>query len=188
MAATLARRRALAVALALAVAGGAYAALRTAQRSHSAVDRPAWTEVAWPFAVDHWGRGRAFRCPAAACGSEINLYLRSKFGFCGCASTIEDGEVDRIADFDLVGGEHTAVGAGRPIVVLGMAGRLRRYALASRGADARPALAIALHDRCDMVVATAVAAGADHWRHENAVVEFLNTDAVRRWAEVTLGL
>ena len=26
---------------------------------------PAWTEVAWPFPVDQWGKGKAFRCKAA---------------------------------------------------------------------------------------------------------------------------
>jgi len=27
--------------------------------------RAAWSEVKWPFPIDQWGVGRAFRCPAA---------------------------------------------------------------------------------------------------------------------------
>ncbi|HEY6994331.1 MAG TPA: hypothetical protein VH397_11520 [Xanthobacteraceae bacterium] len=181
-------RHAFAVALTIAAAGGGYAALRAAQAPQRAHDRPAWTEIAWPFASDQWGRGRAFRCKAAACGSEIDLYLRAKIGFCNCASAIDDEEVDRVADFDLIGGEHAALDAGRPIGVHGMDGRSRRYALGGNGTKGRSVLAIAFHDRCDMVVATAVVAGDEPAGHENAVVEFLNSEEVRRWAEVTLGL
>ena len=49
-------------------------------------------------------------------------------------------------------------------------------------------LAIVFHDRCDMVVATAVVAGDESAAHENTVIEFLRTDEVRHWAEVTIGL
>jgi hypothetical protein len=181
-------RGAFAVLLTIAAAGGGYAALRAAQAPQRAPHRPAWTEIAWPFATDQWGRGRAFRCRAAACGSEIDLYLRAKIGFCNCASAIDDEEVDRVADFDLIGGEHTALGSGRPIGAHGMEGRSRRYALGGHGAKARSVLVIALHDRCDMVVVTAVVDGEDQVAHETAVIAFLNSDEVRRWAAATLGL
>ena len=181
-------RRAFAVLLTMAAAGGGYAALRAAQTPQRAGDRPAWTEIAWPFAGDQWGRGRAFQCAAAACGSGIDLYLRAKIDFCNCASAIDDEEVDRVADFDLIGGGHAALDAGRPIGVHGMDGRSRRYALVGRSAKARSVLAVALHDRCDMIVATAVVAGDEPAAHENAVIEFLKSEEVRRWAEATLGL
>jgi hypothetical protein len=184
----LTRGRAFAVVLTIATAGGGYAALRAAQAPQRAIERPAWTENAWTFATDQWGRGRAFRCPAAACGSEIDLYLRAKLGFCNCARAIDDDEVDRVADFDLIGGEHAALGSGRPIGVHGINGRSRRYALDGHGAKARSALVIALHDRCDMVVVTAAVAGEDPAAHETAVIAFLNSDEVRRWTEATLGL
>lgn len=129
-----------------------------------------------------------FRCSAAACGSAIDLYLRAKIGFCNCASAIDDEEVDRVADFDLIGGEQAALDRGRPIAVHGMEGRSRRYVLAGMAQKATSALAIAFHDRCDMVVATAVVAGDDLAAHENAVITFLKSEEVRRWAEVTLGL
>ena len=81
-----------------------------------------------------------------------------------------------------------ALDAGRPIGVHGMDGRSRRYALGGNGAKGRSVLAIVFHDRCDMVVATAVVAGDEPAGHENAVIEFLNSEEVQRWAEVTLGL
>jgi hypothetical protein len=186
--AMLSTRCAFAVLLTIAAVGGGYAALRAAQAPQRALHRPAWTEIAWPFATDQWGRGRAFRCRALACGSEIDLYLRAKIGFCNCASAIEDEEVDRVADLDLIGGEHAALDPGRPVAAHGMDGRTRRYALDGPGAKGRSVLAIALHDRCDMIVATAVVAGDDPAAHENAVIEFLKSEEVRRWAEVTLGL
>ena len=55
-------------------------------------------------------------------------------------------------------------------------------------AKGRFVLAIAFHDRCDMVVATAVMSGGDLAVHENAVVKFLNSEDVRRSAAMTLGL
>jgi hypothetical protein len=143
-----------AVTLAIAAGTGGYAALRTVQAPARARDRVVWTEIAWPFATDQWGRGRAFRCSAADCGSEIDLYLRAKIGFCNCSSAIEDDEIDRAGDFDLIGGERAAIGPGRPVAVEWMEGRGRRYALHGRGVKGKSALAIALHDRCDMVVAT----------------------------------
>ena len=52
------------------------------------------------------------RPPIAA--SEVDLYLRAKIGFCNCASAIDDEEVDRVADFDLIGGAHArSTPAGR---------------------------------------------------------------------------
>jgi hypothetical protein len=183
-----ATRCAVAVVLVLGAAGGICAALLTAPTALFNGSRPVWIETAWPSAVDHWGRGLAFRCTAAACGSEIDVVLRAKFGFCGCASTIDDAEVDRIADFDLVGGDFAALDVGRPIVVHGMEGRARRYAMSGRGGNERSAIAVALHDRCDMVVATAVTTGGDLSAREDAVIELLKTPKVRRWAEVTLGL
>jgi hypothetical protein len=180
--------RAFVVLLTIAAAGSGYAALRAAQAPQRASDRATWTEIAWPFASDQWGRGRAFQCRAAACGSEIHLYLRAKLGFCNCASAVDDEEVDRVADFGLIRGEHAALGAGRAISVHGMDGRSRRYARGGRGARARSALAIAVHDRCDMVVATATVDSDEPAAYENAVIEFLNSEEVRRWAEATLGL
>jgi hypothetical protein len=176
--------------LAIATAIGGYAALRAAQAPHgiAAGNRPVWIEVGWPFPLDQWGRGRAFRCNAAICGSEINLYLRAKIGFCNCASAIDDEEVDRVGDVDLVGDESVALGPGRPIRVHWMKGRSRSYAIGNRGGTAKSALVIVFHDRCDMIVATAAVGNNEPTRQEDAVLEFLNSNLVLRWSETTLGL
>ena len=68
------------------------------------VSLPVWTEVAWPFPIDQWGKGKAFRCKAADCGAEVNLYLRAKIGFCNCTTGVADDEdLDRMGDLVLVG-------------------------------------------------------------------------------------
>src|SRR5262245_27544787 len=67
----------------------------------------AWTEVKWPFPLDQWGVGRAFRCRAADCGADVDLYLRAKLGFCNCATGVsDDAELDRVGD--LRSEEHTS--------------------------------------------------------------------------------
>jgi hypothetical protein len=147
---------------------------------------PVWSEAPWPFPLDPWGKGKAFRCKAEHCGQEVNLYFRAKIGSCGCVSAVDDDDVDRVSDLVLVGGERASLGPGRPIEVRWMKGRSRGYAL-SRGAAARSALAIAFHERCDMIVATAAIDGAQPAAQENAVIDFLNTEQVLRWAETTLG-
>jgi hypothetical protein len=50
----------------------------------------------------------------------------------------------------------------------------------------RTALAIAFNDKCDVVVATVVA--ADIAAAERAALQFLNGDLVLRWTERELGL
>ncbi len=150
--------------------------------------KPVWTAAAWPFPTDAWGKGKAFRCPAAHCGTDVTLYLRAKIGMCGCITSIDDDGVERGSDLDLLAADRTSLGAGRPIDVRWMKGRSRTFALAGSGATARSAVAIAFHDRCDMVVATASVGDDVPQRQEAAVIEVLNRDVVLRWAEVTLGL
>ena len=175
-----------ALGLAALTAAGAYLALKRSAPTPEI--RAVWTEVKWPFPLDQWGTGKAFRCRAEHCGTEVNLYLRAKLGFCDCVSAIDDDEVDRVGDVELVGGERAALGAGRPIDVRWMKGRSRGYAIGGPGAMAKSALSIAFHDRCDMIVATAATGGEQPAAQEDAVLEFLNSDRVLRWAEVTLGL
>jgi hypothetical protein len=45
-----------------------------------------------------------------------------------------------------------------------------------------------LHDRGDFIVAMAARGGGHPGVQEDAVLEFLSSDLVLRWAEVTLGL
>ena len=147
-----------------------------------------WTEVQWPFAMDQWGKGKAFRCSAEHCGSEVTLYLRAKIGFCGCVTALDDEEVDRVGDLELLGRESAALGPGREIGVRWMKGRSRGYAIGGSGSGTRSALSIPFHDRCDLMVATAALAGKRPAEQEAAVLDFLNSERVVRWAEVTLGL
>lgn len=151
--------------------------------------QPVWTEVKWPFPIDQWGTGRAFACKAADCGAEVKLYLRAKLGSCNCATGIaEDADLDRMSDFDLVGGEASPLGAGRPIAVGAMKGRSRVYALTAGNRPGKSALSVAFNDRCDMIVATAVLPHDRPATIEPGVMEFLNSAPVLHWAEVAMGI
>jgi hypothetical protein len=151
--------------------------------------QPVWTEVTWPFPIDQWGTGRAFACRAADCGTEVKLYLRAKLGSCNCATGIaDDADLDRMSDFDLVGGEVSPLGAGRPIAIAWMKGRSRAYALSARNRPGKSALSVAFNDRCDMIVATAVLPHDRPAAIEPGVMEFLNSGTVLHWAEIALGI
>ena len=150
---------------------------------------PAWTEVKWPFPLDQWGTGRAFACAAADCGSEVNVYIRPKLGFCNCATGVsDDAELDRVGDLELYSDRFKGLSEGRAITVGSMKGRSRPYQIDMRYGAPRTALAIAFNDKCDVVVAT-VAAGRAHLADaERFGLDFLNSDRVLRWVETELGL
>lgn len=148
--------------------------------------RPVWKEAQWPFPTDEWGKGKAFRCDAANCGVEVNVYVRAKIGFCNCTTGVaDDEELDRVADLRLMGERPSALADGNPIGVAWMKGRSRAYAT---GRPQSSALAIAFNDRCDAVVATALVAHPRPAPLEPSVLALLNSAPVIRWAEVTLGL
>src|SRR3954462_11998904 len=87
-----------------------------------------WSEVAWPFPMDQWGKGKAFTCKAADCGAEVTVYIRAKIGFCNCSTGVaDDEELDRISDFDLFWGQATPKSPRRPIHGGGMKGRGRTF-------------------------------------------------------------
>ena len=186
----------VAIAAAVLVAGiGGYAIFlaKAPGDSHrlSSRDRPVFTEGAWPFPIDQWGEGWAFQCKAADCGIDVNLYLRPKIGFCNCQTGVaDDEELDRVSDVDLPGSERSALGPGRPITVHWMKGRSRGYAVGAPAAgvpSAKSVLSLAFNNRCDVIVVTVVA-GDEPVAQEQAVLEFLNGDLVRQWAEAALGL
>jgi hypothetical protein len=155
----------------------------------SGVAKPVWTEVAWPFPIDQWGKGKAFRCKAADCGTEVSVYIRAKIGFCNCTTGVsDDEELDRISDFDLFGNALSPLGPGREISVAWMKGRSRPFAVAAEHSSVRSALSVGFNDRCDAIIATAVLGHDKPRAVEPAVLEFLNSRTVIRWAELTLGL
>ena len=185
------------VAMAVAfVLGGAVGALALLPKGSMPIGQPAaptgkpvWTEVAWPFQLDEWGKGKAFHCQAVHCGTEVNLYIRAKLGFCNCTTGVaDDEELERLSDFHLMGDGIANLGDGRPIAVAWMKGRSRSYAIAKPLRPGRSALSIAFNDRCDAIVATIVLDHGEPAAVERGAIEFLNGKTILRWAEVTLGL
>jgi hypothetical protein len=100
----------------------------------------------------------------------------------------DDAELDRMSDFDLVGGAVSPLGIGHQITVGRMNGRSRAYLLTAQNPPGKTAISAAFNDRCDMVVATAVLPHDRPAAIEPGVIVFLNGQTVLRWAEVTLVL
>jgi hypothetical protein len=150
--------------------------------------RPAaggWHEIAWPFPRDGWPAGRAFRCEAALCGEPTELYVRPKIGFCNCDTGVaDDDEVDRVADLDLISPLFSADQPGRAVQLAEMSGRVRSYRLQLPDGSRHAALGIAVSRRCDLVVVAARAASGA--RLQDAAIEFLGRDDVRRWMVAAL--
>jgi hypothetical protein len=147
--------------------------------------QPVWTEVKWPFLIDEWGVGRAFRCRAADCGIDLDIYLRAKVGFCNCATGVaDDEEVDRVADVGLLGKHYSPRTVGQPINMGWMKGRSRPYQVEAK----RVALTVAAADTCDVVVATVAPERELSATAERAAMDFLNSNDVLTWVRVSFGL
>jgi hypothetical protein len=179
--------------LALGALGGLSAFFGWPMSVHSKAlappSHPKFAEVRWPFPTDEWGEGKAFRCAAADCGVEVSVYIRAKIGFCNCLTGVsDDNELDRLSDFNLMGEKPSVLGAGHEISIAWMKGRSRAYAVAAPYRAPGSALAIAFNDRCDAIVATATVAHDPPTAIEPSVIEFLNSEVIVHWAEVTLGL
>ena len=173
----------------LACAAAGTLVLHTGTAGGAAPARPVWSEIAWPFPMDQWGKGKAFACKAADCGADVTVYIRAKIGFCNCTTGVaDDEELDRISDFDLFESKLNALGPGKPIAIAWMKGRSRGFAIPANPRSARSALSIGFNDHCDAIIATALV-GVEHpERVEQTVLDFLNSQTVLRWAEKTLGL
>jgi hypothetical protein len=149
---------------------------------------PVWRQVNWPFLLDAWGIGRAYRCAPADCGTEINLYLRAKVGFCNCATGVSDNaDLDRVSDLDLFSEEFVGLTDGRPVSVGRLKGRSRLYRVDIPYSGARDMWEIGFNDQCDVAVATVLADPARLSEAEGLALEFLSSDPVQRWAAVELG-
>ncbi len=152
---------------------------------------PGWREIAWPLPVDPWWPSKAYTCAGKTCGAEVTLYVRAKIGFCNCKTGVaDDEELERIGDFAVLAGRHEPIAAGKPIEIAWMKGRSRPYDLDAKHAGARAgrALLIGYNDRCDAIVATALVGNAEPLAVEAAVLSFLRSPSIMRWAELTLGL
>jgi hypothetical protein len=185
------------VVLALAVAaigllGGDAVTVGVGQREAERVAVPAranFVEIKWPFLRDQWGDGRAFRCAAADCGVEVNLYVRPKIGFCNCDTGVsDDAELDRVGDLELFSDKFIGLGNGREIRVGWMAGRSRAYRVDVPYARPLTAQAIAFNEKCDVMVATVVAPLDRLPEAARLALEFLNGDTIVKWAKVEFGV
>jgi hypothetical protein len=174
-------RAVLAVCAIAGVLGGDVAA--------GAAARAVWTEVKWPFLIDQWGRGRAFRCGAADCGREIHLYVRPKLGFCNCTTGVaDDAEVERVADLELIGAKFAPLADGRAVKVGWMQGRSRAYTVEAAKGARRAALTVAFNDKCDVVVATVVGERDLPPGAEEAALALLNGETILNWTKLELGI
>ncbi len=122
-------------------------------RSGAGSPEPAWTEVSWPFLLDEWGTGQAFQCANEGCGLDARLFVRVKRGFCNCFQGIaDDAEVDRLTDFEFLGGASRPLGAGRAIALGDMSGRVRSFAIDSAEAPSRRAVSLVVAKDCEALV------------------------------------
>ena len=145
-----------------------------------------WQEIAWPFPRDGWPAGRAFRCKAAACGGEVEVYVRPKIGFCNCDSGVaDDDEVDRVADLDLMSERFVPREAGSVIRVADMPGRIRGYDLDMSDGSRRTAIGIAVSRRCDLMVAVAQGRGAAG-EVKRAALDYLASADMTRWMNAAM--
>jgi hypothetical protein len=145
----------------------------------------AWREIAWPFPRDAWPPGRAFRCAAADCGSEVELYVRPKLGFCNCTVGVaDDAEVDRVADLDLISQRFVPLGSGESIRFAAMPGRARPYNLQLPDGVAHPAIGLAAARGCDVVVA--VIRGSAAPQTERQALDWLSSPAMAKWIDTAL--
>ncbi len=175
---------ALAIGALSGVAAVQYAGPREARQSPEIAD---WQEIAWPFPRDGWPAGRAFRCDAASCGAEVELYVRPKIGFCNCDSGVaDDDEVDRVADLDLISERFAPLAAGKPVRIADMSGRLRNYDLDMSDGAHHAALGIAVSHRCDLLVAVAQGAGGTR-ELQRAALDFLASHEMHHWMMAALG-
>jgi hypothetical protein len=163
--------------------------ISTSEHAQSTPQVSVWSEVKWPFLLDQWGAGRAFRCAAKQCGSEVHVYLRAKIGFCRCATGVsDDDEIDRVGDVELIGDDYKPLASGRPITAGILVGRARLF-LVERPYQSRVSvLAVALANKCDAIAATIVAEPDIQTAQERAALEFLRSDTVQHWAQANTGL
>jgi hypothetical protein len=179
-------RRALIAALMVIGALSGAAAVQHARSGAGVEGSGHWREIAWPFPRDGWPAGRAFHCDAAACGDEVELYVRPKIGFCNCDSGVaDDDEVDRVADLDLMSQRFVPLETGKVIRIAEMTGRSRSYDLAMADGTRHAAVGFALSRRCDLLVAVAQGKG-DAGGVQRAALAFLGSGDMTRWMVAAL--
>lgn len=143
-----------------------------------------WQDIAWPFPRDGWPPGRAYRCAAASCGAEMELYVRPKIGFCNCDNGVaDDDEVDRVADLDLISPSFRPLQKGDVVEIADMPGRARPYDLAD--GTQRRAVGMAVSRKCDLMVAVVQGrAGAPDLQRQ--AMQHLASKPAQGWIKVAM--
>ncbi len=138
------------------------------------VDNTGWHQIAWPFPRDAWPKGQAWR------GEGVEIYIRPKLGFCGNCDTgvVEDSEVDRVTDIDLLDEHFTPLQGGNRIRITDLFGRSRFYRLKMKDGSQRLAEAIAVSYNCDLVVAIIVGNVTDEATRKTAH-QFIESNKVQ---------
>jgi len=139
-----------------------------------------WRRIPWPFPRDAFPAGRAWK------RDDTEVYIRPKLGFCGnCdAGVVEDSEVDRVSDIDLLDEQFVPLREGKRIQLTDLTGRARLYRI-TKGGRERVAEGIAVSYKCDLVVAIVVGPVADDAILKNAH-RFLETNTVQVWINALL--
>jgi hypothetical protein len=171
-------------AVALGALSGAAAYQHAGPRHHERNGE--WQEIAWPFPRDGWPAGKAFRCGVAACGAEVEVYVRPKMGFCNCDRGVaDDDEVDRVADLDLMSERFAPLAPGDVIRIADMPGRIRAYDLNMSDGLRHSAVGVAVSRRCDLLVAVAHGNGAQ-LELRRAALDFLARSEMTRWVTAAM--
>jgi len=172
------RRAVVQASLAGAVVAGVAGIALVAREQAAPADEAGWRPTAWPFPRDGWPPGRAWRL------GTIEVYVRPKLGFCGNCDTgvVNDEEVDRVTDIDLLDERFAPAGVGSAIRVGRFAGRSRIYRYKIRNGALRHAEGIAVSQKCDLIVAVIAGNLADE-RERASAHRFLDSDTVQGWLE-----
>jgi len=151
----------------------------TAVRSGAADPHSVWESVSWPFLLDEWGTGRAFRCERERCGADQRLFMRMKRGFCNCLQGVaDDAEVDRLTDFAFFGAPSRPLGSGRAVTLGDMSGRMRAFALENAEAPFRRAVSLVVAKDCEALVVTLISRDATSTAPDAKIPEFLPRTAL----------
>ncbi len=143
-----------------------------------------WREITWSFPVDAWPAGRAFHCNSLKCGSDIDLYVRPKIGFCDCYRGVaDDDEIDRVGDLVMISEHYAPTSPGIAVSISGMSGRARHFSILAPQRAAFDVIGIALARRCDSIVATAVSNQQITASAQDRIIELLGSIEIKNWIE-----
>ena len=143
-----------------------------------------WSAIKWPFPIDAWPEGRAFRCGRDACGMEISFYIRPKIGFCDCYRGVsDDDEIDRVGDLVTLSENYAPLAPGTVVRLGNIQGRARHFALSAPNQAKRYAIGIALSRKCDAIVATVLSDGPLSGRAEQSAFDLLNSQEIKNWID-----